>query len=80
MTEMTYRQALRDTLRAEMLRDENVFLIGEEIGIFEGSYKITAGLLAEFGEQRVRDTPISEEGFTGGRSARRCSGCGRWSS
>ncbi|WP_405072225.1 alpha-ketoacid dehydrogenase subunit beta [Kribbella sp. NBC_01510] len=62
---MTYRQALRDTLRAEMLRDENVFLIGEEIGIFEGSYKITAGLLAEFGEQRVRDTPISEEGFTG---------------
>ncbi|WP_328527015.1 alpha-ketoacid dehydrogenase subunit beta [Kribbella sp. NBC_00359] len=62
---MTYRQALRDTLRSEMLRDENVFLIGEEIGIFEGSYKITAGLLAEFGEQRVRDTPISEEGFTG---------------
>ena len=65
VTEMTYRQALRDTLRAEMLRDENVFLIGEEIGVFEGSYKITAGLLAEFGEQRVRDTPISEEGFTG---------------
>lgn len=65
MTIMTYRQALHDTLRAEMLRDENVFLIGEEIGIFEGSYKITAGLLAEFGEKRVRDTPIAEEGFTG---------------
>jgi len=65
MAEMTYRQALHDTLRAEMLRDETVFLIGEEIGVFEGSYKITAGLLAEFGPRRVRDTPISEEGFVG---------------
>jgi pyruvate dehydrogenase E1 component beta subunit len=65
MTVMTFRQALHDTLRAEMLRDENVFLMGEEIGVFEGSYKITAGLLAEFGEKRVRDTPIAEEGFTG---------------
>ncbi|MFG1815419.1 alpha-ketoacid dehydrogenase subunit beta [Kribbella sp. NPDC049174] len=65
MTVMSYRQAIHDTLRAEMLRDDRVFLIGEEIGIFEGSYKITAGLLSEFGEQRVRDTPISEEGFTG---------------
>jgi pyruvate dehydrogenase E1 component beta subunit len=65
MTIMTYRQALHDTLRAEMLRDENVFLMGEEIGVFEGSYKITAGLLAEFGTKRVRDTPIAEEGFAG---------------
>src|ERR1700691_3160878 len=65
MTIMTYRQALHDTLRAEMLRDDNVFLMGEEIGVFEGSYKITAGLLAEFGEKRVRDTPIAEEGFAG---------------
>jgi pyruvate dehydrogenase E1 component beta subunit len=65
MTIKTYRQALHDTLRSEMLRDPDVFLIGEEIGIFEGSYKITAGLLAEFGEKRVRDTPIAEEGFTG---------------
>src|ERR1700754_300319 len=48
-----------------MRRDEDIFLIGEEIGVFEGSYKITAGLLAEFGEKRVRDTPISEEGFVG---------------
>ncbi|QEV56557.1 alpha-ketoacid dehydrogenase subunit beta [Streptomyces platensis] len=62
---MTYRQALHDALRAELLRDENVLLIGEEIGVFEGSYKITAGLLAEFGPRRVRDTPICEEGFTG---------------
>ncbi|MEU4777706.1 alpha-ketoacid dehydrogenase subunit beta [Micromonospora sp. NPDC023633] len=62
---ITYRQALHDALRSEMLRDENVFLIGEEIGLFEGSYKITAGMLAEFGPKRVRDTPIAEEGFTG---------------
>jgi pyruvate/2-oxoglutarate/acetoin dehydrogenase E1 component len=65
MTVLSYRQALHDTLRAKLQRDENVFLIGEEIGVFEGSYKITAGLLAEFGPRRVRDTPICEEGFTG---------------
>ena len=65
MAEITYRQALHDTLRAEMARDESVFLLGEEIGVFEGSYKITAGLLAEFGPRRVRDTPICEEGFVG---------------
>jgi pyruvate dehydrogenase E1 component beta subunit len=65
MTELTYRQALHDTLREELLRDENVFLIGEEIGVFEGSYKITAGLLKEFGSKRVVDTPISENGFVG---------------
>ncbi|MBS9534100.1 alpha-ketoacid dehydrogenase subunit beta [Mycobacterium sp. M1] len=65
MTELTYRQALHDTLRAELLRDESVILIGEEIGVFEGSYKITAGLLAEFGPTRVIDTPICEGGFTG---------------
>jgi pyruvate dehydrogenase E1 component beta subunit len=65
MATMTYRQALRDTLRAEMLRDEDVFLMGEEIGVFEGSYKITEGLLREFGPRRVRDTPIAEEGFVG---------------
>ncbi|WP_255809242.1 alpha-ketoacid dehydrogenase subunit beta [Leucobacter aridicollis] len=62
---MTYRQALHDTLRAEMIRDPEVMLIGEEIGVFEGSYKITAGMLEEFGPKRVRDTPIAEEGFTG---------------
>lgn len=65
MSIMTYRQALHDTLRSEMLRDENVFLMGEEIGLFEGAYKITAGMLDEFGEKRVRDTSIAEEGFTG---------------
>ncbi|WAA67709.1 alpha-ketoacid dehydrogenase subunit beta [Microbacterium oxydans] len=65
MSIISYRQALHDALRLEMLRDDDVFLIGEEIGLFEGSYKITAGLLDEFGPKRVRDTPIAEEGFTG---------------
>src|SRR5205823_12071602 len=65
MAEITYRQALHDTLREELLRDENVLLVGEEIGVFEGSYKITAGLLKEFGPKRVVDTPIVENGFVG---------------
>ena len=61
---MSFRDALRLALREEMLRDERVFLMGEEVGVFEGAYKVTAGLLEEFGEDRVRDTPISEEGFS----------------
>ncbi len=62
---MTYREALRLALREELQRDERVFLMGEEVGVFEGSYKVSAGLLSEFGPDRVRDTPISEEGFVG---------------
>jgi pyruvate dehydrogenase E1 component beta subunit len=62
---MTYREALRLALREELGRDERVFLIGEEIGVFDGAYKVSAGLLEEFGPDRVRDTPISEEGFVG---------------
>jgi len=65
VAEITYRQALHNVLREELLRDENVFLMGEEIGTFEGSYKITAGLLKEFGPRRVVDTPIVENGFVG---------------
>ncbi len=65
MPVMTYRQALNETLRQEMHRDPNVMLMGEEIGVFEGSYKVTAGLLQEFGAKRVLDTPIAEEGFVG---------------
>lgn len=65
MAEISFRQALNDTLREELKRDENVFLMGEEIGVFEGSYKITAGLLKEFGPKRVVDTPICENGFVG---------------
>src|ERR671917_1622969 len=62
---MTYREALRLALREELRRDGRVFIMGEEVGVFEGSYKVTAGLMAEFGQDRVRDTPISEEGFVG---------------
>jgi pyruvate dehydrogenase E1 component subunit beta len=65
MAVVTYRQALHDTLAEEMRRDPAVVLMGEEIGLFEGSYKITAGLLKEFGPERVIDTPIAEEGFVG---------------
>ena len=65
MAVITYRQALHDTLAEEMRRDPSVVLLGEEIGVFEGSYKITAGLLKEFGPERVIDTPIAEEGFVG---------------
>jgi pyruvate dehydrogenase E1 component beta subunit len=62
---MTYREALRLALREELARDERVFVVGEEVGVFDGAYKVTAGLLDEFGPDRVRDTPISEEGFVG---------------
>ena len=62
---MTYREALRLALREEMARDERVFVMGEEVGVFDGAYKVTAGLLEEFGADRVRDTPIAEEGFVG---------------
>jgi pyruvate dehydrogenase E1 component beta subunit len=62
---MTVREALQLALREELERDGRVFLLGEEIGVFDGSYKVTAGLMDEFGAERVRDTPISEEGFVG---------------
>ena len=65
MPVITYRQALNDTLGEELARDPNVLLMGEEIGKFQGSYRITEGLQAEFGKKRVVDTPIAEEGFVG---------------
>src|ERR671929_1756978 len=65
MPVITYRQALNDTLGEELARDKNVVLMGEEIGKFQGSYRITEGLQAEFGKHRVVDTPIAEEGFVG---------------
>jgi pyruvate dehydrogenase E1 component beta subunit len=63
--ELSVRQALREALREELERDERVMVIGEEVGVFQGSYRVTEGLLEAFGEERVRDTPISEEGFVG---------------
>ncbi|HEV2776971.1 MAG TPA: pyruvate dehydrogenase complex E1 component subunit beta [Solirubrobacteraceae bacterium] len=65
MAVMRYREALNAALREEMVRDENVMLMGEDIGVFNGAFKVTAGLLDEFGEKRVRDTPISENTIVG---------------
>src|SRR5579884_3157367 len=65
MAVITYREALNQALREELLRDETVMLMGEDIGLFDGSFKVTQGLYKEFGEERVRDTPISEGGFVG---------------
>jgi pyruvate/2-oxoglutarate/acetoin dehydrogenase E1 component len=65
MAVMTYREALNSALREEMQRDERVFVIGEEVGIYDGAYKVTQGLLKAFGPKRVVDTPICESGFTG---------------
>jgi pyruvate dehydrogenase E1 component beta subunit len=65
MSVITYRQALHDALREEMARDPNVFCLGEEIGRFGGSYKVTEGLLDEFGPDRILATPISELGIIG---------------
>jgi pyruvate/2-oxoglutarate/acetoin dehydrogenase E1 component len=65
MAEMRYREALNAALREEMARDERVILMGEDIGVFGGAFKVTDGLLEEFGERRVRDTPISENTIVG---------------
>ncbi|MDD9907892.1 MAG: pyruvate dehydrogenase complex E1 component subunit beta [Rhodospirillaceae bacterium] len=62
---MTLREALRDGMAEEMRRDDSVFLIGEEVAQYEGAYKVSQGLLEEFGDERVIDTPITEHGFTG---------------
>jgi pyruvate dehydrogenase E1 component beta subunit len=65
MAVITYREALNQAHREEMERDESVFLIGEEVGEYDGAYKVSKGLLEDFGEWRVRDTPIAENGFAG---------------
>ena len=59
------RQSIRDAIAEEMRKNESVFVIGEEVGEYEGAYKVTQGLLDEFGPSRILDTPISEHGFTG---------------
>jgi pyruvate dehydrogenase E1 component beta subunit len=64
-TTMTVREALRDAMAEEMRRDDTVFLIGEEVAEYQGAYKVSQGLLQEFGPRRVIDTPITEQGFTG---------------
>ncbi len=65
MATITYRDALNQALREEMQRDDRVFLMGEEVAVYQGAYKVSKGLLQEFGERRVVDTPITELGFAG---------------
>lgn len=65
MAIITYREALNQAMREEMRRDERVVLMGEEVGFYQGAYKVSKGLLDEFGAERVLDTPITELGFTG---------------
>jgi len=65
MREIAFREALREALREEMLRDDRVFLMGEEVAEYNGAYKVSQGLLDEFGAKRVIDTPIAELGFAG---------------
>jgi pyruvate dehydrogenase E1 component beta subunit len=65
MISMTVREALRSAMSEEMRRDKDVFLMGEEVGQYQGAYKISQGMLDEFGPERVLDTPITEHGFTG---------------
>jgi len=65
MKEVAFREALREAMQEEMRRDPNVFLMGEEVAEYQGAYKVSQGMLQEFGEKRVIDTPIAELGFTG---------------
>jgi 2-oxoisovalerate dehydrogenase E1 component beta subunit len=65
MAEVTYLEAIRQGLQEEMRRDENVFILGEDVGAYGGAFKVTDGFLAEFGEQRVIDTPIAEAAIVG---------------
>ncbi len=65
MVSMTVREALRDAMAEEMRRDDRVFVMGEEVAEYQGAYKVTQGLLQEFGEHRIFDTPITEHGFAG---------------
>jgi pyruvate dehydrogenase E1 component beta subunit len=65
MATLRMREALRDAMAEEMRRDEGVFVMGEDVGVFQGAFKVTEGLLEEFGERRVRDTPISENTIVG---------------
>ena len=72
MISQTIREALRDAMAEEMRRDPDVFLMGEEVAEYQGAYKVSQGLLQEFGARRVIDTPITEHGLPASASARRC--------
>ena len=65
MRVIQFREALREAMVEEMRNDEDIFIMGEEVAEYNGAYKVTQGMLDEFGEKRVIDTPIAENGFTG---------------
>ena len=65
MAQLQIREALRRAMSEEMRRDPDIFLMGEEVAFYDGAYKVSQGMLAEFGEKRVIDTPIAENGFCG---------------
>src|SRR5438477_1142139 len=74
MPEIQYREALRQAMTEEMERDENVFLMGEEVAEYQGAYKVSEGMLQKFGPKRIIDTPISEAGFSGLGIGAACAG------
>ena len=74
MREITYAQAVKEAMCQEMQRDEKVFFMGEDIGIYGGAFGVSAGMVAEFGEDRVRDTPISEAAIIGAAVGAACTG------
>src|SRR5574342_746522 len=78
MAVITIREALKQALREEMIRDERVFLMGEDIGPYGGAFAVTKGLYEEFGEERVRDTPIAEGVIAGAAMVHHRFG-GQWS-
>jgi pyruvate dehydrogenase E1 component beta subunit len=65
VAKLTYREAMRAAMRDALRRDERVFLMGEDVGMYGGCYAVSQGLLAEFGPERIRDTPLSESAFVG---------------
>src|SRR5512136_615958 len=65
MSRTTYREAVREAIREALRKEPRAFLMGEDVGAYGGCYAVSKGLLAEFGPERIRDTPLSESGFTG---------------
>ena len=65
MRKISYRDAVREAMVEEMRRDEKVFLMGEDIGVYDGAFGVSKGMIEEFGPERVRETPISEQAFVG---------------
>lgn len=72
--EITYAEAVREAMSEEMRADSDVFLMGEDVGVYGGAFGVSVGMIDEFGEERVMDTPISEAGIIGGG----CGGGGEW--